>query len=89
MKTYVDDGSGKLHDKTPDLSDYDGMMVEKQVERICKNCKYWDDRDRANDWNICHSVDMAEDIIITAGDTVITIYEPRSTFGCVHWRKKE
>jgi len=29
-KTYIDDGSGKLHDKyKPDLRDYDGMMVEK------------------------------------------------------------
>lgn len=33
-KTYMDDGSGKLHDRTPDLSLYDGMMVKKDAPQI-------------------------------------------------------
>ncbi len=32
---YIDDGSGKLHDKyKPDLSNYDGMMVEKKEPEL-------------------------------------------------------
>jgi hypothetical protein len=63
----------------PNLDICDGMMVEKQVERICGNCRFWEVE--IEGWGDCLSSEVKQKVYTE----IKKFYQ---SFGCIHWKEK-
>lgn len=61
---------------------YKYLKRRRKMEKICKNCKFWDDY--VNEWGTCNNKEILEKIDVGHDDDCDFYFD----FGCNLWEEK-